>query len=421
MNESKAFITPTSSVDAYVSCSISEEQDATQSDDLLKQCEHIATSENIFSLLDISLRDDGFGGNTENASVAYLAMTSRLGGQDLVSLVIQGPASAGKSYLLNSTLKYFPEEAYEAISDMSPTALSRWKKDLRNRFIICQEINGIGGPQGNPHVRTLLTENRLSRIVTEGTKNGLEVREYNVEGPVGLITTTTETKLHHEDQTRYLSITLEARRSDIRSGLDATAQRYSGSQASVRDANTLDDWIAFQRWLSSTPDEVVVPFAPELAGMIPEQAPRLNRDLPKLYSLISASARMHKLNRERDGEGRIMASLEDYKLVYPLVANILAESVDVTVPDHVRKVVKAVKHLRDTNRLAPNNRQVEAHLGEPRSTVSRWVQHACDLGYLVNQETNSGRPSSLITGYELPEEGGALLPSPEELEAAVGH
>ena len=69
---------------------------------------------------------------------------------------------------------------------------------------------------------------------------------------------------------------------------------------------------------------------------------RLRRDFSVVLSLIKAHAILHQATRERDGDGRIVATLADYSRVRGLVSGLIAEGVEATVPKSVRETVEAV-------------------------------------------------------------------------------
>ena len=72
---------------------------------------------------------------------------------------------------------------------------------------------------------------------------------------------------------------------------------------------------------------------------------RLRRDFGSVLALIRAHAVLHQASRERDADGRIIATLDDYAVVRDLVADIIAEGVGATVSPAVRETVLAVGAL----------------------------------------------------------------------------
>src|SRR5215207_3790439 len=181
----------------------------------------------------------------------------------------------------------------------------------------------------------------------------------------------------------------------------------------------LATWHAFQVWLESAEHRVWIPYARKLADLIPPVAVRLRRDFGALLNLIRAHALLHQANRERDGEGRIVATIEDYAAVRELVVDLVGEGVEAIVPATVRQTVVAVKRLREDSKGEPVTvAELARKLELDRSTVSRRVRNAKDRGYLRDLEDNPRKPSRLILGDDLPDDL-QILPSPEDVRASV--
>src|SRR3712207_9265111 len=70
---------------------------------------------------------------------------------------------------------------------------------------------------------------------------------------------------------------------------------------------------------------------------------RLRRDFGALLNLIRAHAILHQATRERDENGQIIATLEDYARVRELVADLVSEGIDATVPGTVREDRKSTR------------------------------------------------------------------------------
>ena len=78
----------------------------------------------------------GVAGERAAVKLVYLAMVSRLLPRP-VSLAVKGPSSAGKSYLVEQTLRLFPDEAYYALTAMSERALAYSEEPLTHRMLVC--------------------------------------------------------------------------------------------------------------------------------------------------------------------------------------------------------------------------------------------------------------------------------------------
>ena len=146
----------------------------------------------------------GVVGERRGAKLIYLAVTSRLLERP-VSVAVKGPSSGGKSFLVESTLKFFPQEAFHALTAMSDRALAYSNEPLQHRFLVIYEAAGMASDFATYLIRSLLSEGRVRYETVEKTKDGLVPRLIEREGPTGLIVTTTSLRLHPENETRMLS------------------------------------------------------------------------------------------------------------------------------------------------------------------------------------------------------------------------
>ena len=161
--------------------------------------------------------------------------------------------------------------------------------------------------------------------------------------------------------------------------------------------------------------KVLIPYAHDLAARADTRAVRLRRDFGALLTLIAAHAILHQCQRERDEQGRIVATLADYAAVYDLVIDIIGEGVQAKVSAATRETVEAVRHLSSTKGGDPvGMAELAAHLHLDRSTVNRRVRVALAEGYLVNLEAKEKQPAKLVLGDPLPEQS-AVLPKPDEI------
>src|SRR5439155_6355143 len=135
--------------------------------------------------------------------------------------------------------------------------------------------------------------------------------------------------------------------------------------------------------------------------LIPPVAVRLRRDFRAVLNLIRTHAILHQATRERDGDGRIVATPDDYHVVRDLVLDLVSEGVDASTGRTLRETVEAVKAVLKKNGAATVN-DVAAHLKLDKSATSRRIKVALERGFLVNQEPGKGKSYKLCLG-EVPE------------------
>ena len=393
----------------YVEAEAQERQEA--ADQAWRQCADLARTPRILDLVPPALQALGMVGEDRRAQLLFLIVVSRLLDRP-ISTAIKGPSSAGKSFLVEVVLRLFPATAFYALTAMSERALAYSVEPLSHRFLVLYEAAGIGGDFASYLIRSLLSEGRLRYETVEKTKDGLRPRLIEREGPTGLIVTTTATKLHPENETRFFSFIVSDTREQTKQILRAL---------SVERKQTDFDpapWHALQVWLEHGPQVVAIPFAGALAEHIPPIAVRLRRDFRAVLNLIRAHALLHRATRHTDEDGQIIATVEDYAAIRDLVADIVAEGIGATVSPSIRETVEAVRILSeldtDDDRKGIKVIDLSEELALDKSATSRRVRAAVDAGYLDNLESRKGKPFRLVLDEPLPGEI-QVLPPPETL------
>jgi MarR family len=376
-------------------------------------CRELAKDPDILGRFAADLARSGVAGESRIAKLLYLAVTSRLL-QRPVSIALKGPSSGGKSHVVERVLSFVPESAYYALTAMSERTLAYSEEPIKHRFLVIYEAAGMSGEFATYLMRSLLSEGRVRYETVEKTSEGMKPRLIEREGPTGLIVTTTAVKLHPENETRLLSLTVTDTQEQTRAVMAALAEEAGDA------GPNFEPWHALQVWLESAEHRVWIPYARKLAELIPPVAVRLRRDFGALLNLIRAHALLYKASRVRDAEGRIVATIEeDYAAVRELVADLVSEGIEVTVPKTVRETVEAVKRLREDSSGEPVTvTDLARELRLDRSAVSRRVRNAKDRGYLRDLEENVRKPSRLVLGDDLPEDL-QILPTPEDVRASM--
>ncbi len=358
----------------------------------------------------------GVVGERATAQLLYLVLTSRLLDQQ-VSVVVKGHSASGKSFTTETVLAFFPPSAYLAKTAMSQRALIYMPDDFAHRTLVLFEAvalrEGVEDDMTAYLVRSLLSEGRIEYQVTVRDKDGGGFTTKNIvkQGPTNLILTTTKTRIHAENETRVLSLATDDTR-------EQTARVFRALADETRRHVDLDEWRALQSWLANTEHRVTIPYARSLVEAIPPVAVRLRRDVGALLALIRSHAILHQLNRDSDGDGRVVATLDDYAVVRELVHDLLAEGVGATVSSEVRATVDVLATLEGAHTNGVTVTLLAAALDLDKSTVSRRLRKARDGGYAVNLEESRGKPARWKTGDPLPDRC-ELLPTVADLEVLV--
>lgn len=381
-------------------------------EELLEQCANISKLHDIPLILEGYIQKQGFAGPAHIPLLSYMTLLTGMLPRP-VSLLIKGPSGSGKSFGLRMGKQFIPPAAFEEFEGMSEKAIIYLRNlSLKNKHLIIGEASGMAEGGGRALLRQLLSEGKVRYATVESTEKGLKGSELPIlEGPCGLIMTTTATGIHPEDENRMISVNIHESSDQIAASLLAYAEN---STKKVEPLN-LDPWFALYEYIKSGPKSVEIPFARDIAKRLPFTHDKVKRDFPHILSLITASALLHSCTRKQAEGGAVIATADDYRLVYQLVNSAISQGLAKSVPDNIRAVVEAVegKNGRDAI-LGISNTQIADRLGRDTSVISRTTKKAIEDGYLENTNPGQGREAKLIIGSrKLP--SGSAMPLPEDL------
>ena len=372
--------------------------------------------------------------------LVYIAGVSRLLDAPINPLV-KGASSGGKSFVSQQTLRLFPPESVLMLTTSSSLSLVYDPAPLAHKIICIYEATQLQADETSVSamlLRCLISEGRIIHQTTVEDKDaeyGRRTETIIKEGPISLVITTTG-ELHAENETRMLSIRVSETRSQTTAILTELGDRAAGTVDGEPDLSVFHD---LQRWLALGPTDVVVPFAPELVARVPPHLVRFRRDIQQLLTFIKASALLHRAQRKLDPVGRVIATLDDYRLAYEVFVPILGQITGRTVTDGVRAVIELVaarvsppamagapgasgrftrpvgETVAGGGEVVISSHQMGPELGVDPTTARRYIKAAIDGGYLTNRETRRGQPPILALKVLPPGPAADILPHPDSL------
>jgi hypothetical protein len=413
---------------------------STERERLSPLVKELAEAPDLLARIVTQVRSQGVVGETHLVQLVYVAGTSRLLPVPINPL-IKGASSAGKSIVSQQTLRLIPPEAVLMLTTSSPLSLVYDPAPLAHKIICVYEATQLQADDTSVSamlLRSLISEGKIIHQTTVEDKDaeyGRRTVTIVREGPISLLITTTG-ELHAENETRMLSIRVSETRSQTAEVLASLGARAAGTVEPEPDLSVFHD---FQRWLALGPTDVVVPFAPQLVAQVPPHLVRFRRDIQQLLTFIKASALLHQAQRGFDPVGRVIATLDDYRLAYEVFVPILGQITGRSVPEGVRAVIELVAGRVSTAATAADpgaagrfarpaggiaagsgevvisSYQVARDLGFDPKTARRYIKAAIHGGYLTNRETRRGQPYNLALKVLPPGPATDILPDPDSL------
>jgi hypothetical protein len=241
-----------------------------------------------------------------------------------LSAIIRSQSGAGKSGMARLVAMLVPPEDVIHYSRVSAHALAYAAKDAYKRKLILMEER-VGGESADYYIRILQSSHviRQAVVIKDPITGQMRTQEFEVEGPIAYIETTTDAQINPENASRCFEIFLdesEAQTQRIqerqRAGREVVALRAVDRQAILERHHNA------QRLLE--PVKVVIPYVRQIT--FPTRWLRTRRDHDRFLCLIEASAFLHQHQRScsrltrPDGTevSYIEATLDDYALAYEL-------------------------------------------------------------------------------------------------------
>lgn len=384
---------------------------------LFDRCKHIATAPEIMSLVDQRLRE--FGDlDVKERKLLWLSAHTRWW-KPCVNVGVFGPPASGKTTMIDQVIPFFPKNVFEIITSLSPKALGYDKTPYKNRYIYLKEYGGLDGPDGNDQLRSLIWDGHLSAKRVNKSKGGANaVENFTIEGPTGFFMTTTKEAIHPENQSRMLSIHVEA--TEDRIGQILAAQGKAAENPGATTKVDFSDFHFFEQWLAIRNKEVAIPFWSTLTGMLFKRNPQMTRYAKITEQLVKSAALIHQLSRKEDN-GCIQATVEDYAAVYELVNEVIAIGLSAAVPDDVLAAYNAVVSIEDARPEAKNGVRpmwVGQKLGIMGASLTRLFKVVENYGFIRNARPFSNK-LDFVVADQPPPEPQRVMPTPDQLRDAL--
>jgi hypothetical protein len=270
-------------------------------------------------------------------------------------------------------------------------------------------------------LRSLLQDNRLEYAVpVQQAKSRRFVTErISRPGPTMLLTTGVKRLADTQMQSRVFDLEIAEDFDQVRAKVRAQAAAVNSPAPPPDEA-----LVAFQKLIQlMAPWDVAVPFAERLAELITKHnaalQPRLQRDFGRIVTMVQAVAVLRHAHRQRDEQGRLVATLEDYEAVREH-AGPMYESSATGVTSGIRQALEALRGLGAEEGVSQQAlcKAIQAKVG--LATKKRWIKAALTGGWIVDPDSSSrqkkrGNPQSLVLGDPIPDT--CSMPTRRDLEA----
>ncbi len=340
------------------------------------------------------LAASGIQGESENALILLLAMTSRKT-PDPISVICLARSGTGKSYLMERVALCIPEEDKKEHTQFTSNAFYYYKKEeIRNKIFLIEDLEGALGVLFP--IRELQSKKRISKTITQKGKDGkLQTTTLIVEGPVSVIACTTKESVYEDNANRSILIYLDDSKEQDERIMNYQKRYRARLIDSYQERETQTKLQHMQKALE--PIKVINPYAPIIE--VPQEVFKKRRTLPMLLNFIEAITFYNQYQREQTadqgtGEVQIETHPMDIEWGFKLLSDVLfrkSDELNGAVRDFY-EWVQGWNSKRESPSFFANEIRQENKM-HPR-TLNRYLQELIEYGYV---EITGGKKQR--TGY----------------------
>lgn len=362
-----------------------------------------------------TMKRRGLVGEETNAKMVLLAGVGGCLGNP-IHLSLHGESSSGKNETERRARELLPPELTQPLTGLSRHALE-YRGGRLVGLVTIQEAEGQ--EDARYELREAMSEGRLTRWTVDDGENGMEARELEVEIDASIVTTTTKPSLYYENATRAFALETDSSPEQTEKVKRAMARRMAGSVEDGAGEEEVRVWRETVRRLD--PHSVRIPYAEEIAEGLPDHLPRTRRDTKRVGALIKSSALLHQRQREAGENGALVASVDDYALVYPLLDDVLEPTVS-GLTETARGIIELHEELaEDTSDGWVKRAELEDEAGQrgvaSSPTVRKWAKKLSREGIWEGEQRE--RNAWWHRQVADPDSGAVNLPEPDELRERV--
>ncbi len=287
--------------------------------------------DDLANVLDITIKND-----RQVKTILFLALLLMYTESDQINVCLLGQSSSGKTYTAQEVAKFFPEEDITEYAEVSPTAFKHMSPKIDTNtgkeYVDCERRGLMFTEMPHPgllsNLRPILSHDRkeVEFLTTDRGKTGGNIAKSTIiRGFPTVIFCSAYTKLNEQELTRCLLLSPEVSDEKLEASIELTSERVADPETykikveANKARKRLKQRVRFIKDLHIN-SVIIKDYRKVLARfkeLNPRLAPRSQRDIAHLSSLIKAVAMLNAPQR-MDSTGDIIANDSDIEAGFNL-------------------------------------------------------------------------------------------------------
>ena len=326
--------------------------------------------DDLADVLDATIKYD-----REVKRILFLALLLMYTESDQINVCLLGQSSSGKTYMAQEVAKYFPEEDITEYAEVSPTAFKHMSPKIDSEtgkeYVDCERRTLMFTEMPHPgllaNLRPILSHDRkeVEFLTTDRGKTGGNVAKKTIiRGFPSVVFCSAYTRLNEQEVTRCLLLSPEVSDEKLEAGVKLTGERVADPEAyklkveSNEARQQLKQRVKYIKNLHVN-SVIIKDYSKVLAKfkeLNPRLAPRSQRDIAHLSSLIKAVAMLNAPQR-MDASGNIIANDSDIEAGFKLWKSICKTQMigvpPATYDFYERFILPAYEKSKETKKNGP--------------------------------------------------------------------
>ena len=322
------------------------------------------------------------GEETNRLFLLLVALSYKMPGP--LHALIQGSSGSGKTRLLKQVSDCMPPERVTRLTRVSDKVLYNYpERYFIHRLLCLEDIDGLS-EEAEFAFRELQSNGELNSATSIKLENGqITSGQKTVKGPIASLACTTQGEIYEDNMSRVFLVAVDESTTQTRRII-----AYQDSKAAgTTDTRKEEDSKAFIRNLvrSLEPLEVINPYAGKL--QLPADAHKIRRLHDLFLNFVKLVTLLHQYQRERDSQGRLIATVSDVEQAVGLMFDSIVLKVD-ELDGSLRQFYEQLKdYLRHQHgdhyqRATFNLREIRQGLKLSKTQLFRYAHDLTRLEYI---------------------------------------
>jgi DNA primase len=348
------------------------------------------SSPNLMENIDAKIAEAGVIGELGTRLTTFV-IASSYQHRNPLHLILQGSSGSGKTHLLSCIASCIPEDRVLSLTKMSSMSLYYLNdEDVTDRLILIQDLDGL-----NDESLYALRELQSAKSITNyrpyrDRKSGdIRTEAKEVRGSFASLMATTRGEVYYDNLSRSIILGVSEDAAQTKRIIEYQNMKRAG----IVDGNVEQDARALLRDMHHIlkPYEVINPYAHRLS--MPVDGMMLRRLNDQFLSFVEQITLLHQYQREFDGNGRLVTTVEDLRHAAELFFNAIFLKTD-DLDSGLRQFYEQMKrHVREhipTNKF--RQRDIRHALRYSKSHAHRFFQDLKQREYIrvVGGTANKG-------------------------------